>query len=179
MIKKVFVIPILILICYLSTALYSLHQLHIGIYYNKKTIIKEYVEWKEVRENLKNDLNIKLLKEIKKYEDFKKLGNFGVLFSTVTVKIIDNIINTYLNPDGISFLLNNNKKKIKNMSAPNIYTFLGGIKKMDFNGHSSFVIKQRFNQEEITVLFARKNLKWKIIEVKLPNNLYERLKNLS
>ena len=90
-----------------------------------------------------------------------------------------NIINTYLNPDGISFLLNNNKKKIKNMSAPNIYTFLGGIKKMDFNGHSSFVIKQRFNQEEITVLFARKNLKWKIIEVKLPNNLYERLKNLS
>ena len=44
---------------YLFSALYSTHQIHKGIYYNDKALIKEYVEWNEVRDNLKNYLNIK------------------------------------------------------------------------------------------------------------------------
>ena len=46
--------PIVIVCLYFFTALYSFHQFHKGIYYNDKKLIKDYVEWDELRENFKN-----------------------------------------------------------------------------------------------------------------------------
>ena len=57
----------------LFTALYSFHQFHKGIYYNDKKLIKDYVEWDELRENFKNYINIQLLKETQKSEELKRL----------------------------------------------------------------------------------------------------------
>ena len=58
-IKLILIItPLIILFSYFFTALYSFHQFHKGIYYNDKKLIKDYVEWDELRENVKNYINI-------------------------------------------------------------------------------------------------------------------------
>ena len=52
--KKFFIgAPLLLVLIYIFSAMYSLHQIHKGIYYNEKKLIKEYVEWDELRSNFK------------------------------------------------------------------------------------------------------------------------------
>ena len=71
-IKLILIItPLIVLFSYVFTALYSFHQFHKGIYYNDKKLIKDYVEWDELRENFKNYINIQLLKETKKDGTFR------------------------------------------------------------------------------------------------------------
>ncbi len=83
-----FFVFMLVISGYFFSALYSMHQIHKGIYYNDKALIKEYVEWSELRDNLKNYLNIKLLKETQKKEEFKDLGGLGVLIAGFVSKIV-------------------------------------------------------------------------------------------
>ena len=174
--KKIIFIPILVVILYLSTALYSVHQVHKGIYYNDKLLINEYVEWNQLRENFKNYLNIQLLKETQNNEDFKNLGGLGVLITGFASKIADNMLDTYVNSEGFSMLLENNKK-IKDLPEPSFNTLLGGIKIMDFTGHSSFRIKHKFEKQEISLLFERKDIDWKITQIEFPDDLFEDFKN--
>ena len=103
----------LIISGYLFSALYSMHQIHKGIYYNDKALIKEYVEWNEVRNNFKNYLNINLVKETQKKEEFKDLGGLGVLIAGFASKIVDSILDTYINSEGLRKLLNENQTSIK------------------------------------------------------------------
>ena len=173
--KKIIIIPILALICYLFSALYSLHQIHKGIYYNNQTLIKSYVEWNQLRENFKNYFNQQLLKETEKNEDFQKLGKLGYLVSGFTGKIIDNLLHTYLNPEGLSILLEKNKK-IKEMPEPNFNTLILGINIIDFTGHSSFIVKHKIKNQEISVFFQRFGLVWKINKIQFPDNFFKELK---
>ena len=110
--KKLFIsliiIPILAIISYLFTALYSTHQIHKGIYYNDKALLKEYIEWSQLRENLKNYLNVNLLKETQKDDDFQNLGGLGVLITGFVSKIVDSILDTYVNSEGLNMLLQEN-----------------------------------------------------------------------
>ena len=78
--------PIIIIFLYFFTALYSFHQFHKGIYYNDKKLIKDYVEWDELRENFKNYINIQLLKNIiiSFDKDMRKMSN-----------IVENLIRRY------------------------------------------------------------------------------------
>ena len=89
-----FFVFIVVISGYLFSALYSTHQIHKGIYYNDKALLKEYIEWNQLRENLKNYLNINLLKETQKDEDFKNLGGLGVLITGFASKIVDSILDT-------------------------------------------------------------------------------------
>ena len=78
--------PLIIIFLYFFTALYSFHQFHKGIYYNDKKLIKDYVEWDELRENFKNYINIQLLKNIiiSFDKDMRKMSN-----------IVENLIRRY------------------------------------------------------------------------------------
>ena len=59
--RKIFlsltIMAIFAIVVYLFSALYSTHQIHKGVYYNDKSLIREYVEWKQLRENLKNSIS--------------------------------------------------------------------------------------------------------------------------
>ena len=133
--KKVFIsliiIPILAIIAYLFSALYSTHQIHKGIYYNDKALLKEYIEWNQLRENFKNYLIVNLLKETQKDEDFKNLGGLGVLITGFASKIVDSILDTYVNSEGLSMLLQENQIA-KKLSKPSFNTLLGGFKIIEF-----------------------------------------------
>ena len=167
--------PLIIIFLYFFTALYSFHQFHKGIYYNDKKLIKDYVEWDELRENFKNYINIQLLKETKKDDDLKELGDLGLLFTGLAGKLVESLVDTYLNPEGLSMLIEKSEKKDE-IPKPTIITLLGGFTIMDFNGLSSFYITYENEGEEFPIFFNRKSLTWKITQIEFPENLLEDLK---
>ena len=168
-------VPIIIIFSYFFTALYSFHQFHKGIYYNDKKLIKDYVEWDELRENFKNYINIQLLKETKKDDDLKELGDLGLLFTGLAGKLVESLVDTYLNPEGLSMLIEKSEKKDE-IPKPTIITLLGGFTIMNFNGHSSFYITYENEGEEFPIFFNRKGLTWKITQIEFPEDLLSSLK---
>jgi len=171
----VIIISIIILFSYFFTALFSFHQFHKGIYYNDKKLIKDYVEWDELRENFKNYINIQLLKETQKNEEFKDLGELGVLLSGLAGKLLETIVDSYLNPEGLSMLIEKSEKKDE-IPKPTLVTLLVGFTIMDFSGHSSFYITYENEGEEFPIFFNRKGLTWKITQIEFPENLLQDLK---
>ena len=175
-IKLILIItPLIILFSYFFTALYSFHQFHKGIYYNDKKLIKDYVEWDELRENFKNYINIQLLKETQKDDNLKELGDLGLLFTGLAGKLVESLVDTYLNPEGLSMLIEKSEKKDE-IPKPTLVTLLGGFTIMDFNGHSSFYITYENEGEEFPIFFNRKGLTWKITQIEFPENLLDNLK---
>ena len=175
-IKLILIItPLIVLFTYFFTALYSFHQFHKGIYYNDKKLIKDYVEWDELRENFKNYINIQLLKETKKDDDLKELGDLGLLFTGLAGKLVESLVDTYLNPEGLSMLIEKSEKKDE-IPEPTLVTLLGGFTIMEFNGHSSFYITYENEGEEFPIFFNRKGLTWKITQIEFPKNLMESIK---
>jgi len=167
--------PLIIIFLYLFTALYSFHQFHKGIYYNDKKLIKDYVEWDELRENFKNYINIQLLKETQKSEELKDLGEFGVLLSGLAGKFVETMVDSYLNPEGLSMLIEKSEKKDE-IPEPTFLTLIGGFTIMDFNSLSSFYVTYENEGQELPIFFNRKGLTWKITQIELPENLMESIK---
>ena len=174
--KKLILLVIALLTSYLSSAIYSFHQIHKGIYYNDKTIIKEYVEWDKLRENFKNYFNIQLLRESEDNEDLKKLGEWSILAATFASKILDYVIDTYLNPEGLSLLLEK-YHDINKVPKPNLITLIGGFSLIDFSGHSSFIVIHKNKNKQISIIFDRIGLKWKITEIIFPDNFLKDMQN--
>jgi len=175
-IKLILIItPLIVLFSYVFTALYSFHQFHKGIYYNDKKLIKDYVEWDELRENFKNYINIQLLKETQKSDELKDLGELGILLTGLAGKFVETMVDSYLNPEGLSMLIEKSEKKDE-IPKPTLVTLLGGFTIMDFNGHSSFYITYENEGQEFPVFFNRKGLTWKITQIEFPENLLGDLK---
>ena len=76
-------------------------------------MIENYVDWQSVRGNVKNYINVEILKKSQSEEIFKQLGDVGILLSGFAGKFVEIAIDTYLNSDGISLLLEKSQKKIK------------------------------------------------------------------
>ena len=167
--------PIIIIFLYFFTALYSFHQFHKGIYYNDKKLIKDYVEWDELRENFKNYINIQLLKETQKSEELKDLGEFGVLLSGFAAKLVETMVDDYLNPEGLSMLIEKSEKKDE-IPKPTLVTLIGGFTLMDFKSLSSFYVTYENEGQKFPVFFNRQGLTWKINQIEFPENLLEDLK---
>ena len=178
MLKKIkyfsFLILILIIL-YTLTAMYSFHQLHKGIYFNNTQLIENYVDWQTVRGNVKNYINVEILKKSQSEEIFKELGDVGILLSGFAGKFVEIAIDAYLNSDGISLLLEKSQKKDE-ILKPSIFTLLGSFTIMDNNGLNSFYINYENKGEEYPIYFKRDGLKWKIIDIEFPKDLFEKIK---
>ena len=132
------ILPVLLVLIYIFSAMNSVHQIHKGIYYNDKKLIKEYVEWDELRDNFKDYFNVILLKKTQEDESFKNLGELGILVTGFAGKFIEYTIDAYLNPEGLSLLLEKSEKKDE-IPKPTLITFLGSFTIMNFNGLSFFI----------------------------------------
>ena len=155
--------------------MYSFHQIHKGIYYNDKKLIKEYVEWNELSENFKDYFNIILLKKTQEDESFKDLGELGILVTGFAGKFIEYTIDTYLNPEGLSLLLEKSEKK-KEIPKPTLGTLFGSFAAMNFNGLSSFYVTYENEGKKFPIFFNRQGLKWKINQIEFPESLLDDLK---
>ena len=176
--KKIRYLLILILVqitSYIFTAMYSFHQLHKGIYFNDKELIEKYVDWQSVRGNVKNFINVEILKQKQSQEIFEQLGDVGILLSGFAEKFVEIAIDTYLNSDGVSLLLEKSKKKDE-IPKPSILTLLGSFIIMDNNGLNSFYINYENEGKQYPIYFKRYGFKWKIIDIEFPKDLFDKIR---
>ena len=144
--------------------MHSLHQVHKMIYYDNRKLSKDYVEWEEVRTNLKNYINASLLDEISNDEEFKKSGKVGFLVAGLAGKFAEHAVDTYINPEGLSLLIKNSSKSSQ-IPEPGFGTLVAGISIMKFDGFSSFHVNLESNGEKLPVNFKRIGAKWKIVQI--------------
>ena len=174
-IKYYFFLILILIISYALTAMYSFHQLHKGIYLNNKQLIENYIDWQIVRGNVKNYINVEILKKSESEKIFKELGDVGILLSGFAGKFVEIAIDTYLNSDGVSLLLKKSQKKDE-IPKPSIFTFLGSFTIMDNNGLNSFYINYENKGEKYPIYFRRDGLKWRVTDIKFPKDLFEKIK---
>ena len=154
--------------------MHSLHQVHKSIYYDNKQLSKDYVEWEEVRTNIKNYINVSLADKIAEDEDFKKAGELGFLVAGLAGKFAEHAVDTYINPEGLSFLIKNSSKSSK-IPEPSLGTLFAGISLMKFDSLSSFHVELDSDGQKIPVRFRRIGVKWKIEQIEFSDDLISKL----
>ncbi len=174
-IKFLLILILILFISYALTAMYSFHQLHKGIYYNNKELIESYVDWQSVRGNVKNYINVEILKKTQSEKLFKDLGDVGILLSGFAGKFIEIAIENYLSSDGVSLLLEKSQKKDE-IPKPSIISMFGSFTIMENNGLNSFYINYENNRKQYPIYFKRHGIKWKIIHIEFPKNLFDKIR---
>ena len=154
--------------------MHSLHQVHKSIYYDNKQLSKDYVEWEEVRTNIKNYINVSLADKIAEDEDFKKAGELGFLVAGLAGKFAEHAVDTYINPEGLSFLKKNSSKNFK-IPEPSLGTLFAGISFMKFDSFGSFHVNLESDGEKILVHFRRIGFKWKVDQIEFSDELINKL----
>ena len=74
------------------------------------------------------------------------------MFKGFAIKFIERLIDIYLNPEGLSLLLEKSEKKDK-IPEPSLITILGSFIVINFNGLSSFYITHENERRRISYLF--------------------------
>ncbi len=108
-------------------------------------------------------------------KEFKDLGELGILVTGLASKFVDYAIDTYINPEGLSLLIQKTDKKSE-IPEPNLGTLMGGIFIMNFDGLSSFHVNFETDGEEIPVHFKRIGIKWKVVEIEFSDNIFDEIK---
>jgi|TARA_B100001971_G_scaffold209653_1_gene233633 cell division protein FtsL len=168
------ILPVFLVLIYIFSAMYSFHQVHKAFYYNNKHLSKNYIEWDEVKNNFKDYFNVNLLKEMANEEEFKELGEFGVLITGLTGKFVDYAIDTYISPEGLSLFLEKSEKK-SDIPKPNFATLIGGISIMEFDSLNSFHVDIENEEKKIPIHFYRFGTKWKVIEIEFPKDIFKQM----
>ncbi len=172
---SIIILPLFFLFFYIFSAMHSFHQVHKSIYYNDKQLSKNYIEWEEVKKNFKDFFNANLINKMSHEKELKDLGELGILVTGLASKFVDYAIDTYINPEGLSLLIQKSDKKTE-IPKPNLGTLIGGILIMNFDGLSSFYVNLETDEEEIPVHFKRIGLKWKVVKIEFPDNIFNEMK---
>ena len=156
---------------YVFTAMHSLHQVHKIIYYDNVKLSQDYVDWDEVRTNIKDFINARLLDKISNDTEFKESGEVGFL---VAGKLAEHAVDTYVNPEGLSLLIENSNRRSE-IPEPGFGTLIAGILIMRFDGFSSFYVNLEGDGEKLPVHFKRIGAKWKIVQIEFSDDFIDRV----
>ena len=66
--------------------------------------------------------------------------------------------------------------KKSEIPEPNLGTLIGGISIMNFDSLSSFHVNLETDEEEIPIHFKRIGIKWKVVEIEFPENIFDEIK---
>ena len=159
---------------YIFGAMHSLHQVHKSIYYDNKQLSIDYVEWEEVRTSIKDHINVSLAEKISEDGDFQKSGEVGFLIAGLAGKFAEHAVDTYVTPEGLSFLIKNSDKSNK-LPEPNFGTLVAGISLIKFDSVSTFHVDLESDGEKIPVRFKRVGVKWKIEQIEFSDDLISKI----
>ena len=150
--------------------MHSLHQIHKSIYYDNKQLSEDYVEWGELKTNIKNYINVRVSDELSKDEAFKTSGEIGFLLAGLTGKFVEHAVDIYINPEGLSYLIKNSSKSNK-IPEPSFGTLFAGISLMKFDSFNSFHVDLESDGKTIPIHFSRIGFKWKVERVEFSDDL--------
>jgi len=160
---------------YLFSAMHSLHQVHKSFYYNDKNLSKVYVAWGDVKNNFKDHINANLLDEIFNNSELNaELGDLSILAAGLARKFVEYAVETYINPEGLSTLLEK-EDLTSEIPEPNFATLVGGIAVMNFQDLNSFYVDFEKDGEKFYIYFDRFGTLWKVTEIEIPKDIFKRL----
>lgn len=172
---SIIILPVFLVFVYIFSAMHSFHQVHKSIYHNNKQLSKNYIEWDEVKNNFKDFFNANLLDKMSNEKEFKELGELGILMTGLASKFVDYAIDTYINPEGLSLLIEKSDKKSE-IPEPNFTTLIGGISIMKFDSLNSFHVNLETDGDQIPIHFKRIGTKWKVVEIEFPEDIFNEIK---
>ena len=103
-----------------------------------------------------------------------KAGELGFLVAGLAGKFVEHAVDTYINPEGLSFLIKNSSESSK-IPEPSPGTLLAGIFLMKFDTFGSFHVDLESDGEKIPVHFRRIGFKWKVKQIEFSDDLINRL----
>ena len=110
-----------------------------------------------------------------KSQKTKALRNRGRLdFLLQGWSFAEHAVDTYINPDGLSFLIKNSSKNSE-IPEPTFVTLIAGISLIKFDSFNSFHVNIESDGGKISLHFRRIGVKWKIDQVELPDDLISKL----
>ena len=159
---------------YIFSALHSFHQVHKSIYYDNKQLSKDYVEWEDVRTQIKDYINVSLVDKVSKHKDFAESGEIGFLVAGLAGKFAEHAVDQYINPEGLSFLIKNSSKRSK-IPEPTFETLIAGISLLNFDSFNSFHVNIESEGKKISIHFRRIGVKWKVDQIEFSDHLMSKL----
>jgi len=170
-----FIIGFCLALFYLFSAMHSLHQVHKSFYYNDKNLSKTYIAWGDVKSNFKDYINANLLDEISNNPELNtELGDLSILAAGLASKFVEYAVETYINPEGLSILLEK-EHLTSEIPEPNLITLVGGIAVMNFQDLNSFYVDFEKDGEKFYIYFDRFGTQWKVTEIGIPKDIFKRL----
>jgi len=167
---------VLLIFIYISTIAISLHRFHKAIFNNDEILIKETVDFVELKKSIKENLNSIMLDSIKNEKDSS--SSINILAAGIASKFSEMIIDSYATPAGISLLIK--EMDIKKLPKPNVLMSYGFVANIEFVNlsHIYFILEKE--EKKIPIHFKRNGLSWKLSEIKINElkNLNEDLFNL-
>ena len=167
---------VLLIFIYISTIAVSLHRFHKAIFNNDQILIKETVDFAELKKSIKENFNSIMLDSMKNEKDSS--SSINILAAGIASKFSEMIIDSYATPTGLSLLIN--EMDIKKLPKPNILMSYGFVADIEFVnlGHIYFILEKE--EKKIPIHFKRNGLSWKLSEIKINElkNLNEEIFNL-
>jgi hypothetical protein len=168
----ILVLGLLLIFSYFSTIAISLNKFHRAIYNNDEILIKETIDFLELKKNLKDNLNIIMMTELNKEKDNSQ--SLNILAAGLASKFTEIIIDSYATPAGISALIKDSDyKKLPQPNMLKSYVFIKDVSFVDLS-HIYFVYEK--DQNKIPIHFKRNGTSWKLSEFKITDDLLKKLK---
>ena len=113
---SIFVLGLLLIFSYFSTIAISLNKFHRAIYNNDEILIKETIDFLELKKSLKDNLNIIMMTELNKEKNNSQ--SLNILTAGLASKFTEIIIDSYATAAGISALIKDSD--YKKLPQPNM-----------------------------------------------------------
>ena len=132
--------------------------------------LSEHVDFPALRQNLKDQLNVILGKEMAKEVEDNPLAVFGVAFGGV---IVEKLVDAYVTPVGITELMKGKKPDSDNADGDTTRQTSSepfSDVSMSYESFSKFTIATRDSEsgEEMKFILRRRGMNWKLAEIMLP-----------
>lgn len=131
--------------------------------------LSEHVDFDSLRQSFKDQLNLMLIEQTKSANPSD--DGFAVLGTALAGAMIDKVVDVYITPAALSSMLKGDNPlpsaKGARSTAPVHKPFAGSS--MSYSSFSKFVVRSNNdNGDEVSFIFRRRGIDWKLCEILLP-----------
>lgn len=133
--------------------------------------LSEYVDFVLLRQNLKDQLNTSLLKEMNNQAEENPMAELGAALGGF---FVDGIVDAYVTPSGLTQMMNGEKPDESALpgsgdeSSANQEAFKDAVMSYESFSKFSIVVSSENGEDTATFILRRTGLEWKLTEIILP-----------
>lgn len=174
--KLVFGLIILLVACWIYASPYlAVRSMKDAVKNRDEVTLADYVNFPALKESLKASFTAQMTKSMEEMKD----NPFAALGAAMAITFINPMIDSLVSPEGLAAMMNGHKPGLTNQKEEKIQEARSGagddepIVKMGYENINRFTVKasNKINPtQEITMVFLRDGLSWKLSAVRFPAN---------